>query len=242
MLLIIAFATFVAALLGGFVAIRLKDRLHLILGFSAGAVIGVAFFDLLPEAMEVGSQFYSLSTISGVVALGFLIYLVLDRVILLHGHTHSQHHESSHQHTKGVLGAGSLAVHSFFDGIGIGLAFQASPAVGLSVAAAVLAHNFSDGINTVNFLLKNKGNAKTAYQWLLVSACAPALGMLSTMLFVLPQQYVGVVLALFTGFFLYLGASDLIPESHHSHPKLLTTLMTLLGAGVLFAAIRFAGI
>jgi ZIP family zinc transporter len=51
-----------------------------------------------------------------------------------------------------------------------------------------------------------------------------------------------VVLALFCGFFLYIGASDLVPESHHGHPKFFTTIMTLLGAATLYAVIRFAGI
>ena len=51
MLALLALATFSATLLGGLFALRFKDKLHLILGFSAGAVIGLAFFDLLPEAI-----------------------------------------------------------------------------------------------------------------------------------------------------------------------------------------------
>jgi ZIP family zinc transporter len=50
-----------------------------------------------------------------------------------------------------------------------------------------------------------------------------------------------VVLALFAGFFLYIGASDLIPESYHAHPKLLTTVMTLAGAAVLYAVVTLVG-
>jgi len=56
-------------------------------------------------------------------------------------------------------------------------------------------------------------------------------------LFRLPEEGLSIVLAVFSGFFLYIGASDLIPESHHAHPKFLTTVMTLLGAAVLYAAI-----
>jgi ZIP family zinc transporter len=51
----------------------------------------------------------------------------------------------------------------------------------------------------------------------------------------------GVALAIFAGFFLYIGASDLIPESHHAHPKFYTTFMTLLGAGVIYLSVRIAG-
>ena len=57
----------------------------------------------------------------------------------------------------------------------------------------------------------------------------------------LPQRDFGVVLALFAGFFLYIGASDLIPESYHAHPKLLTTVMTIAGAVVIYLAVTIAG-
>jgi ZIP family zinc transporter len=114
--------------------------------------------------------------------------------------------------------------------------------VGAVVTVAVLAHDFSDGINTVNVILKNKGDKKSAYKWLLMDAVAPVLGAASTLFFSLPTEILAVILAVFAGFFLYIGASDLIPESHHGHPKLLTTAMTVLGMAVLFVVIRLAGV
>src|SRR5437764_643418 len=86
MVYVIAFATFCSTMLGGLFALRLKDKLHLILGFSAGAVIGVAFFDLLPEALELGTKSHEISTVVAVTALGFLVYLVLDRTVFHHDH------------------------------------------------------------------------------------------------------------------------------------------------------------
>ena len=64
---------------------------------------------------------------------------------------------------------------------------------------------------------------------------------MSTSFFTLPGHGFGLALALFGGFFLYIGASDLIPESYHAHPKFLTTAMTLMGAGVLYLAISLIG-
>ena len=235
--IVIASATFLATLAGGFFALHLKDRLHLILGFSAGAVIGVAFFDLIPEAMELAGGRYSETTIAACMALGFVAYLLLDRLVLLHGHTE----ECAHEH-RGGLGAGSLSLHSFMDGIGIGFAFQVSPAVGAVVAAAVLTHDFSDGINTVTLILKNGGTARAALRWLLIDACAPVAGMIATLFFSVTESSLGLLLALFAGFFLYIGASDLLPESHHAHPVRWTTLMTVLGMGVLYAVIQLASI
>ena len=128
MIIWISLAAFIATFLGGMFALRFKDKLHLILGFSAGAVIGVAFFDLLPEAIKLGSENYSISYITSIVALGFIAYTILDRFIFLHSHGRDENdHTEVHEHTneRGILGAGSLSMHSFLDGAAIGLAFKA---------------------------------------------------------------------------------------------------------------------
>jgi zinc transporter ZupT len=231
LLVVIAVAAFFSTLVGGLLALRLRDKLHLILGFSAGAVIGVAFFDLLPEALNLGAGLHSPSAILSWAALGFLAYLVLDRIMLFHG-------ESA---PRGPIAAAILCVHSLLDGVAVGLAFQASHEVGIVVAIAVLTHDFSDGINTMNLVLKNRGDRSVALRWLVLDAAAPVAGVASTCFFTLPGNAFGMVLALFGGFFLYIGASDLIPESYHAHPKFLTTAMTIAGAAVLYLAIRLIG-
>ena len=240
-ILVFSLAAFFVTLLGGLFALKFKDQLHLFIGFSAGAVIGVAFFDLLPEALELGSGNYSISSLTATTALGFVIYMLLDRASLLHSHPDEVCKNPVHSHARGQIGAGSLSLHSFMDGIAIGLAFQVSAAVGMIVAAAVLVHDFSDGINTVSVILKNGGDKRLAFRWLLADAFAPAAGILSTLFFTLHQENLGLVLALFTGFFLYIGASDLLPESHHAHPTKWTTFMTLSGILIMYVVIRAAG-
>lgn len=236
--MLIAAAAFCATYAGGLFALRLKDRLHLVLGFSAGAVVAVAFFDLIPESIAFGQRFHSPATLLSWVAVGFLSYLVLDRAQFFFGHD-GHGHAGDHQHhaQRGTLGAASLSAHSFLDGIAIGIAFQASASVGALVTAAVLTHDFSDGINTTGIVLKNGGSRRQVRAWLLADSLAPGAGIVATSLFTVPAPLLGIALALFGGFFLYIGASDLIPESHHNHPKLLTTVMTLFGAAVLYLAI-----
>lgn len=233
---LIALATFAATLVGGSFALRFRDQLHLILGFSAGAVAGVAFFDLLPEAILLGAPHFGAAQVALYAAAGFFGYLILDRLVLLHSHDEDDDEGSP----RGALGALTLSTHSLLDGVAIGIAFQASAAVGIIVAIAVLTHDFSDGINTVNLIFRNGGTWRQAFRWLLIDAVAPVVGIAATLFFTVPENVLGLVLAVFVGTFLYLSASDLIPESHHRHPRALTTVMTLVGAAVLYAAIQFA--
>ena len=238
MIFVIGLATFLSTLLGGIFALHLKDRLHLVLGFSAGAILGVAFFDLIPEAFELASASYSLSFTSSLIALGFVLYLTLDRFIDLH----ADEEDTLGGIGRGHLGAGSLSFHSFLDGLGIGLAFHVSTAVGAIVAVAVLTHDFSDGINTVNLVLKNGGTRAQAWRWLIADAVAPVVGVMVTFFINISQASLGLLLALFAGFLLYIGAADLLPESHHAHPVRWTTLSTILGMALLYLVIHFAQI
>lgn len=238
----IAAATCVATLIGGWVGISMRDRLHLVLAFSAGAVIGVAFFDLLPEAVELGSATPGHAALAprailAVAGLGFLLYLLLDR--LLPGHGSDPRGRGKPQ--RAWAAAGSFALHSFLDGFAIGVGFQASRAVGIAVAVAVLAHDFSDGLNTVSVVLRNGGDRRGAFKWLVVDALAPVAGALTSMALTIPAQGLAMALALFSGFFLYVGGSDLLPESHHAHPRLLTTFATVAGAVFLYFVAQVTG-
>ncbi|HKD48523.1 MAG TPA: ZIP family metal transporter [Rhizomicrobium sp.] len=232
----IAFGAFLATMAGGLFALSLRDRLHLVLGFSAGAVIAVAFFDLLPEAMETGGAWGPRAILS-LSALGFFVYTLVDRLVLLHSHDGDPEGDAA----RGWIGAGSFSAHSVLDGFAIGVAFQAGYAVGVTVAIAVLVHDFSDGLNTVNVVITSGGKRKMALRWLMLDAVAPVIGAGISLFFIFPRNILSLALALFAGFFLYIGASDLLPESHHAHPRLFTTIATLLGAATLFAAIRIMG-
>ncbi|HUY62803.1 MAG TPA: ZIP family metal transporter [Candidatus Paceibacterota bacterium] len=232
-----ALAASIATFIGGSFALKFRDKLHLILGFSAGAVAGVALFDLLPEAIQLGTKYHSAETVALAVAAGLFGYLVLDRLIFLHSHDEDNGEANA---PRGSFGALTLSAHSFLDGIAIGVGFQASAAVGMVVTVAVLTHDFSDGINTVNLVLRNGGPWRQAFRWLLVDAAAPVLGAASTLLVAIPDSAIGLILGIFVGTFLYLSSSDLIPESHHRHPRALTTVMTLFGAGLLYLVVHLA--
>ena len=238
-LIISALAIFFSIILGGTFALKFKDKLHLILGFSAGSVIGVAFFDLLPEAFKSGNNFYQIETICLFIILGFLVYMVLDRVLI----THSHHDEECENHNhRGILGAGSISLHSLIDGLIVGLSFQISTTMAVALAVAILIHSFSDGINTVNMIVRCRGDIKQAKKWLLIDSVAPALGIFLSVFISIPENIFPVIISIFCGLFIYLGASDLLPESHHKHPKIWTTISTIIGIALIFIITKITGI
>ena len=231
LVLALALATALVTMTGGVLALRLKKHLPLALGFSAGAVIGVAFFDLLPEAFALQSGDTRLTV--GAAALGFFLYAVIDRVA---GHDHNCHDDPH----RGVIGAASFSAHSLLDGLAMGLAFQVDRQVGLVVAAAVLAHDFADGLNTVNVVMRHGASRTAALRWLAVDAAAPVLGAALSFLLAPSAAVMSLVLAGFGGFFLYIGACDLLPASQKARPGLVTLAATFVGAAFLYVATRLA--
>jgi ZIP family zinc transporter len=83
--LLVSFATFTSTLMGGLFALHLRGRLRLILGFSGGAVLGVVLFDLVPESISLAGVRFGVPATIADIAAGFIVYVVLDRKLALHG-------------------------------------------------------------------------------------------------------------------------------------------------------------
>jgi zinc transporter ZupT len=238
---ILAFTTFISTSLGGLFALRNRDRLHRILGFTAGVLLGVVAFDLLPEIFNLTNSSHS-DIIRPMVALvvGFLVFHIAEKLTIIHGAHENESHYDVHHHPKvGLLSALALSGHSFLDGVGIGLAFQVNTGVGLVVALAVISHDFADGLNTVAIMLKHRNSTRKAITLLLLDAVTPMLGAASTLFFSLSDTNLILYLGFFAGFLLYIGSSDILPEAHADHPSRLTLLLTVLGATFIYAVTRF---
>ena len=237
--ILLALATFASTMAGGIFAIKNKSRLHYILGFTAGVILGVIAFDILPETFRVAQQFH-IDTIRPMVALvcGFLLFHILEKSILIH-HAHETEY-GEHKHPQvGVFSALALAGHSFLDGVGIGLGFQVNNTVGVAVAIAVIGHDFADGLNTVSLMLNNKNTPRKSFILLIVDALAPVLGVAVTYLFTLSEANLVLYLGFFAGFLLYIGASDILPQAHEKHSSRITIGLTILGTVFMFAVTRF---
>ena len=241
--LVFALLTVAATALGGLVAFKAKDRLHLVLGLSGGVLLGLVAFDLLPEIFDL-----SASTVGGVPVVmlafvaGFLGLHILERSAGVHEPPDSDYGSHSHAHARvGWLGAGGLVLHSFFDGVAIGLGFQISQGIGLAVAFAVLTHDFADGLNTVGIMLRHGNDRRHAIRMLVADALAPALGVLSTLLFTVPDSVLAIYLGAFAGFLTYLAAADILPEAHSRHPARLTLLSTAVGVVAMWGVVAVVG-
>lgn len=232
-----ALSTFVSTLLGGLVALRNRDRLHLVLGFTAGVLLGVVAFDLLPEIFHLsGGTGSGVPTVMLAFAAGFIALHLLERTVAMHGAHESEYGEHNHA-AVGLASALALCAHSFMDGLGIGLGFQAGPAVGVTVAIAVVAHDFADGLNTVSIMLSHRNTLRRSLLLLGLDAVAPVLGATATLFFTVPDHLLGLYLGFFAGFLLYLATGDILPEAHSRHPSRLTLLATLVGVTAMWGVV-----
>jgi ZIP family zinc transporter len=228
--------TVVATLIGGKVALRLSHTLPTVIALTGGVVVAVALFDILPEGIRnVGDP----TTATTLVAVGFLAFFFAERALVLH-HRDEASEARAHHHV-GVLGALGLSLHSFIDGLGIGLAFGLDPATGFLVFVAVISHDFADGLNTVSFVLKQSGNRRQAVRWLQIDAVAPLLGAIVGSLASVSDHTLGYILCLYSGFFLYMGATDLLPEAH-AHASWRKVGLTASGFALIFVITRVAGV
>jgi len=222
-------------MLGGYVGLRFSHALPTVLALSGGIVVAVALFDVMPEANELLDDPHQVGILIGV---GFLGFFLLERVLVLH-HRDDAEQARSHHHV-GVAGALGLSAHSFIDGLGIGLAFGVDTETGLLVFLAVVAHDFADGLNTVSFVLSQSGDRSQAIKWLRIDAIAPVLGAVVGSAVTISDMALGHILALYAGFFLYLGGTDLLPEAHHEHGSWGRVALTLAGFAFVFVIAQIA--
>lgn len=241
--IVLTAAAVVSTLAGGAMALRFRDRLHYLLGFTAGVLLGVVAFDLLPEVFALAHE-HQFDPGAAMIALvvGFVLFHSLEKFVLVHP-AQEEHYSHHHHPHVGVASALVLAAHSFMDGVAIGIGFQVSALAGVTVAIAVIAHDFSDGLNTVSLMLRHRNSVRRALAMLAVDALAPLLGVVATLAFTIPPFQLMTYLGFFAGFLLYIGVSDILPEAHsRAGPGVALKLigLTCCGAAFIYAVVRFS--
>ena len=233
--ILVSAGAFLSALAGGFVALRATHQVGMIIAVGAGIRIGAGFFDLIPEASTLLGG--SLDTVMLATAFGFLAFYAIEKLTEVHvGHEAAaelDHGQASHRHV-GIIGASGMSVHSFLDGVALAAALAVGGGLGLVIAVVVIVHRFSDGISVVGLLLASRASPREAYRWVSVVAIAPVLGVLLGLVVHVPDDVLGVGLAVFAGFFLYVGAAELLPEAHRSDRSRWVALGTLGGVAAIY--------
>ncbi|MDO8593080.1 MAG: ZIP family metal transporter [bacterium] len=239
-IIILSIAAFASTFLGGLFAVRFKHKLPLIMAFAAGVILGVVCFDIFPEIIrELKNNNFSPTKVMMALAVGFLLFHILEKTILIH-HAHEADY-ADHKHPRvGVLSALALIGHSFMDGASIGLGFQVSASAGIMVALAVIAHDFTDGMNTITLMLNHKNSTAKAKLFLFFDSAAPIAGAVATLFIKIPPNFLVMYLGFFAGFLLYIGASDILPEAHSQKSSYQLIGLTILGAALIFLVSQLA--
>ena len=244
--LVFVVITFFSTTAGGLFTLKTtRIPVKYFFAFAAGALIGVSFFDIMPEVIVITTTTtIPIVAVMGSIVVAFLFFHILDRIIVIHAMSHG-HPPRGDQNDDpplalgGMVRAGGLSIHSFLDGVAIGTAFHIGAQFGLVVGLAVIFHDFSDGLNTVTVMLRAGSTRKAAYSWLFLDALTPSLGVLATFIVTLSEGFLALVLAFFVGEFLYIGAADLLPEAHQGGTSLRLVLATVMGVLLIFGATRF---
>jgi ZIP family zinc transporter/zinc and cadmium transporter len=197
--------------------------------FSAGVVLAVAFTLLLPEALEVNTSALA------VVLFTLVAFYILEHTLAIHTCKEGE----CDIHTMGIPAFIGIAFHSLLDGVVIGVGFEVGFKIGIVATLGVLLHEIPEGI-TITALLLHSGfeRKKTVLMGWAVALATPV-GALGSYLFIrdMADSTRGLLLALGAGSFIYVGASDLLPETHKNFSR--ANILLVLSGVVLVYIIAY---
>ncbi len=222
-----AAVTFGSTMAGGYTALRWPRRTEILMALAGGVVLAAALVDLLPEGVaRAGELGVSARVPIAAVLVGYLVFHSIDRVAHRHGE------RAAGPDSAGVAGATGFVVHSFFDGLAIGLGFRVDSALGLLVSAAVIGHDFSDGLSTVSYLVAHRHSTARSWAFLVADALAPLCGALVVLVVSIPPAVFPLALGFFSGLFVFAAATNLLPRAR-GLPVAQSLPVTLAGSGAM---------
>lgn len=206
---------------------RRKQAISIAMPFGAGALLAAAFFDLLPEAFEQAEANELLIWLLG----GFLAFFVLERSASWFHH-HHEHQDTKNESQRKLIVIGDM-MHNAIDGVAIGVAFLISPATGLVTTLAVAAHEIPKELGTFALLLSRGWKDKIVLLANVATAVATIVAAVAVYLLGSEEQLpLAQILTLTSGFFIYIAASDIIPDIHEQPRKLGTIQAAILIVGI----------
>ena len=236
----LAVITCFATIFGGIFAARYRKNIGILGAFAAGVLITTSLLDILPQTFKLAqSADVLLEEVMAMTVVGFLFLYIISRMISKHVYGKDGEYVEVKHPLGGVFATSQLSVHSFIDGLAIGFGLQVDIHVGIIVAFAVICHDFTDGLSTVTVMLNSGNSLRNSLRMLFLDAIAPVLGAVATLFLQLPLYYIVLLLPFFAGSFLYLGASDLLPQAHEENPPALTVITCTAGFVLIFVLTFF---
>lgn len=241
-ILLFSFIGSVVSLTGG-ILLLVKEKFalkisHLLTSFAAGTLLGTAFFDLLPEAVEIAGKDKEVNIFLWAL-IGMLVFFLMERFI--HHHHHGQDRDPADKQSVVPLIVIGDTVHNFIDGVAMAATFLISIPLGIVTSLAVAAHEIPQEMGDFGLML-NKGVPRARVLRInLFSALASLVG--ATLTYMAKDSIQGLLpftLALTAGFFIYIAAANLIPEIQSRENKKIAfweTIALLSGVLVVYLAI-----
>lgn len=210
----------------------LKNSIYFV-SFSAGVLLTAAFLHLLPEAIEANPQALS------IVLVTLLVFYMLEHALAVH----ACREHGCEVHEVGTMAFIGIGLHSLIDGVAIGAGFEADFSVGLAAALGVLLHKLPVGIALTALLIHSDYDRSRTVIVVWIVALLTVVGGLGAQLFLNDIEYstLGVFLAVSAGSFVYVGASDLLPETHKDL-RLSNIVLVLGGAFLIYFIARIMGV
>lgn len=210
----------------------LNKIILILVAFAAGSLLGAAFFEILPEAVEHGEE-----NIFAFVFLGLMMFFIMERYIHWH-HCHKDNCKE-HYHPMAYLNLAGDAIHNFIDGALIAASFAASVPLGIATTFAIAAHEIPQEIGDFAILIHGGFSRGKALLFNFISALFAVLGAIATFFFVSSMEnLIPFILAVAGGGFIYIATADLIPEIHkETDKKNIIIQSAALAAGVIIVFI-----
>lgn len=240
-LLLYTAGIFTAALAGALPPLFKKwsDRqLHLFIAFGAGVFLGAIFLHLLPDAIILGSS----GTASGMVLLGFVLILLVER-ILFGSHRFHCGEDCGHRHeVVGFVALIGLSVHSLTAGFGLGVGML-EPELGMVIFIAIIAHKATAAFSLATIFRLANFSVKKTIGYILLFAIMTPLGALISLPFIHALQNVSLAIptGITAGTFLYVATIDLVPEAFHSEKEKISSFVWLVFGIFVMLMIKIAG-
>ncbi len=235
-ILIAVFIVSAISLIGNILLVTkfLKKSLFYMVAFSAGALLGAAFLDLLPEALESSLH----QNVPLFIIIGILIFFVIEKFL----HWHHHHTEGKDIHTFTYLNIVGDGIHNFTDGVIIAISFMASPAIGIATTIAIVAHEIPHEVGNFAILIYGGFSRMKATIYNFLSALTAFIGAMAAYFFSNKIENINFyMMALAIGGLVYISTTDLIPEIHKEteiKKTFVQFVLMVLGIVLIWAAKR----